>query len=230
GGMLREIRTLYTLGTMVGRTDAELLERFLARGGGDAEDAFATLVARHGPMVLGVCRRMLAASHDAEDAFQATFLVLARRAGTIVHRDRVASWLYGVAVRTAQVARRRASRSRAAERRLMDATRVESVPPEEDRQELLPILDEELNRLPRRCREALVACELEGRSRREAARQLGIPEGTLSARLARGRKMLRDRMLRRGATLGLSPIAGQLGPLAENVVPERLIRPVVRAA
>ena len=76
GSVLREIRTLYTLGTMGGRTDAELLERFLARGEGDAEDAFATLVARHGPMVLGVCRRMLPASHDAEDAFQATFLVL----------------------------------------------------------------------------------------------------------------------------------------------------------
>jgi RNA polymerase sigma factor (sigma-70 family) len=229
-GILRDIHTLYTCGTMGGWTDSELLERFLARGDSDAEDAFATLVARHGPMVLGVCRRMLRASHDAEDAFQATFLVLARRAGTIVRRDRVASWLYGVAVRTAQVARRRELRSRTAERRLTDATRVESGPPEEDREELLPILDEELNRLPQPYRAALVACELEGKSRREAARQLGIPEGTLSARLARGRKMLRDRMRRRGATLGLGPIAGQLGPLAESAVPERLIGPVVRAA
>jgi RNA polymerase sigma factor (sigma-70 family) len=229
-GILLDIHTLYTRGTMVGRTDAELLERFLARGAGDAEDAFAALVARHGPMILGVCRRMLPASHDAEDAFQATFLVLARRAGTIVRRDRVASWLYGVAVRTAQVARRRALRSRAAERRLMDASKVEPGPPEEDREELLPILDEELNRLPQRYRAALVACELEGKSRREAALQLGIPEGTLSARLARGRKMLRDRMRRRGATLGLGPIAGQLGLLAENAVPERLIDLIVRAA
>ena len=121
-GILREIRTLYTLGTMGGLTDAELLERFLARGGGDAEDAFATLVARHGPMVLGVCRRMLPASHDAEDAFQATFLVLARRAASIGRRERLASWLYGVAVRTAKEARRRAARQRAAERRLMDVT------------------------------------------------------------------------------------------------------------
>ena len=112
-GILRDIHTLYTLGTMGGRTDAELLERFLARGDSDAEDAFATLVARHGPMVLGVCRRMLPASHDAEDAFQATFLVLARRAASIVRRERVASWLYGVAVRTAQVARRRVARQRA---------------------------------------------------------------------------------------------------------------------
>ncbi len=119
-GILREIRTLYTLGTMGGRTDAELLERFLARGDSDAEDAFATLVARHGPMVLGVCRRMLPASQDAEDAFQATFLVLARRAASIVRRERLASWLYGVAVRTAKVARRRVARQRAGERRLMD--------------------------------------------------------------------------------------------------------------
>src|SRR5690242_12621439 len=94
-GILRDMHTLYTRGTMGGWTDSELLERFLARGDRDAEDAFAALVARHGPMVLGVCRRMLAASHDAEEAFQATFLVLARRAGTIVRRDRLASWLYG---------------------------------------------------------------------------------------------------------------------------------------
>src|SRR5262245_47694719 len=100
-GILRDIHTLYTRGTMGGRTDAELLERFLARGDRDAEDAFATLVARQGPMVLGICRRMLAASHDAEDAFQATFLVLARRTASIVRRDRMSSWLYGVAVRTA---------------------------------------------------------------------------------------------------------------------------------
>ena len=223
-GILREIQTLYALGTMVGRTDAELLERFLDRGESDAEDAFATLVARHGPMVLGVCRRMLPASHDAEDAFQATFLVLARRAGTIVRRERLASWLYGVAVRTAKVARRRAARERAAETRLMDASGVESEP-SGDREDLLPILDEELNRLPQRYRVALVACELEGKSRREAARQLGIPEGTLSARLARGRKMLRDRLRRRGAVLGLGPIAGSFGPLVESDGPRASHRP-----
>ena len=104
---LRQIRTLYTLGTLGGLTDAQLLELFLARDGDDAEDAFAALVHRHGPMVLGVCRRMLPGSHDAEDAFQATFLVLARRAASIGRRERLASWLYGVAVRTAKEARRR---------------------------------------------------------------------------------------------------------------------------
>src|SRR5580704_5488310 len=96
-GVLREIRTLYTCGTLSGLTDSQLLDRFLARGG-DAEDAFAALVHRHGATVLGVCRRMLPASHDAKDAFQTTFLVLARRAASIVRRERLASWLYGVAV------------------------------------------------------------------------------------------------------------------------------------
>ena len=127
--VLREIATLYTTGSFIGLSDADLLERFLARVGDDSEDAFAALVARHGPTVLGVCRRMLPGSHDAEDAFQATFVVLARRAASIGRRERLASWLYGVAVRTAKEARRRAARERAAERRLMDLSRIESEPP-----------------------------------------------------------------------------------------------------
>ena len=207
-GILRDIHTLYTFGTMGGRTDAELLERFLARHDSEAEDAFATLVARHGPMVLGVCRRMLPASHDAEDAFQATFLVLARRAASIVRRERVASWLYGVAVRTAQVARRRVVRQRAVERRLMEETTEAKPEPAEDWDDLLPILDEELNRLPHRYRVALVACEIEGNPRREAARQLGIPEGTLSTHLAADANCSANGLQRRGFNLGIGPIAG----------------------
>jgi RNA polymerase sigma-70 factor (ECF subfamily) len=228
-GVLREIRTLYTLGTLGGLTDAELLERFLARGGGDDEDAFAALVARHGPMVQGVCRRMLPASHDTEDAFQATFLVLARRAASIGRRERLANWLYGVAVRASKEARRRASRERAAERRFMDLRSVESEPPA-DGDDWLPLLDEELNRLPQRYREALLACELEGKSRREAAQQLGIPEGTLSTHLARGRKLLRERLRRRGVSLRIGLIAGPSRPAFEAAVPERLMGPTIRAA
>ena len=145
------------------------------------------LVHRHGPMVLGVCRRMLPTTQDAEDAFQATFLILARRAASIGRRERLANWLYGVAVRTAREARRRAARQHARERRLMNVSKVEvENAPDEDQSDLLSLLDEELNRLPPRYRAALVACELEGKSRREAAMQLGLPEGTLSTHLARG--------------------------------------------
>jgi RNA polymerase sigma factor (sigma-70 family) len=227
-GVLREIRTLYTLGTLGGLTDSQLLDRFLARAG-DADDAFAALVARHGATVLGVCRRMLPASHDAEDAFQATFLVLARRAASIGRREQLGSWLYGVAVRTAKEARRRAARQRAIERQMMNVSRFESEP-QGDRDDLVLLLDEELSRLPERYRSALVACELEGKSRRDAAGQLGIPEGTLSTRLARGRKLLRERLLRRGITLGVGPIAGLSPSSIEPAIPERLMEPTIRAA
>ncbi len=179
---LRQIRTLYELGTLGGLTDGQLLELFLTRSGADAEDAFAALVHRHGPMVLGVCRRMLSSSHDAEDAFQATFLILARRAAAIGRQERLANWLYGVAVRTAKEGRRRAAREQARERRAMERTHVESEPAGEW-DDLAAILDEELSRLPDRYRTALVTCELEGKSRREAAQQLGLSEGTLSTHL-----------------------------------------------
>ena len=112
-----------------GLTDAQLLELFLTRSGDDAEDAFAALVDRHGPMVLGVCRRMLRSSHDAEDAFQAAFLILARRAASIGRREKLAGWLHGVAVRTASEAKRRAARERTRERRLMAVSNVERRPP-----------------------------------------------------------------------------------------------------
>ncbi len=227
--VLREIEALYAVGTLAGLTDAQLLERFLARGGDDAGEAFAALMHRHGPTVLGVCRRMLPASHDAEDAFQATFLVLTRRAASIGRRERLASWLYGVAVRTAREARRRSARDRAIERRLMVVTQAESDPPE-DRDDLLPLLDEELSRLPERYRSALVACELEGKSRHEAALHLGVPEGTLSTHLARGRKLLRERLSRRGVTLAVGPIAGLTRPSFEAAIPDRLLGPTIRAA
>jgi RNA polymerase sigma factor (sigma-70 family) len=225
----RQIGTLYNLGTIGGLTDAQLLGMFLTRGGDDAEHAFAALVHRHGPMVLGVCRRVLRGTHDAEDSFQATFLILVRRAASIGQRQQLANWLYGVAVRTAKQARRRAGRQRARERRLMETSRVEPAPVE-DRAELLSLLDEELNRLPRHYRAALVACELEGKARREAALQLGLPEGTLSAHLARGRKLLHKRLVRRGVSLGVGPFAGLPRQIAVATVPERLAGSTVQAA
>jgi len=225
---VRQIRTLYTLGTLSGLTDAQLLELFLTRSGDDAEDAFAALVHRHGPMVLGVCRRVLPCSHDAEDSFQATFLILVHRAASIGRRRQLANWLYGVAVRTAKQARRRAARQRARDRRLMETSQIEPAPVE-DRAELLSLLDEELNRLPRHYRAALVACELEGKARRDAALQLGLPEGTLSAHLARGRKLLHKRLVRRGVSLGVGPFAVLPRHIAEVTVPERLAGSTVRA-
>ncbi len=227
---LRQIRTLYSLGTLGDLPDARLLELFLAGTGDDAEAAFEALVHRHGPMVVGVCRRMLRGSHDWEDAFQATFLVLARRAGSIGRREQLANWLYGVAVRTAKEARRRAAQHRALERRMRDVPKVESEPTVEDRDDLLAILDEELNRLPQRYRVALVACELEGKSRRDAAQHLGIPEGTLSTHLARGRKLLHERLQRRGVSLGVGPLVGLPRPIAEAAIPDRLLGATVRAA
>ncbi len=226
---LRQIRTLYTLGALGGLTDAQLLELFQSGSRDTAEDAFSALVDRHGPMVLGVCQRMLQSTHDAEDAFQAAFFILARRAASIGRREKLAGWLHGVAVRTASETRRRTARERTRERRLMEVSSIETAP-EEDRDDLLPLLDEELNRLPQRFRAALVACELEGKSRREAAVQLGLSEGTLSTHLARGRKLLRERLLRRGFSLAIGPAAG---PRQEHIlaaISERLMDSTVQAA
>ena len=144
---LRQIQTLYSLGTLGDLPDAQLVEMFHARHGDDAEAAFEALVHRHGPMVLGVCRRMLRGSHDWEDAFQATFFVLARRAGSISRREQLASWPYGVAVRTAREARRRAARQYAMERPMMDVPQAESEPAAENRDDLLAFLDEEGERV-----------------------------------------------------------------------------------
>jgi RNA polymerase sigma factor (sigma-70 family) len=229
--VLRQIRTIFTLGTFGGLTDAQLLELFLTRQGDEAEDAFAALVHRHAPMVLGVCRRMLRDPDDAEDAFQAAFFILARRAASIGRRGQLASWLHGVAVRTASEARRSTARQRARERRLMEVSRVDSAPAEEW-DDHLPLLDEELNRLPRHYRAALVACELEGKSRAQAARELGLREGTLSTHLARGRKLLRERLLRRGVCLGIGPPTGLGLPrhVVEAAITERLIDSTVRAS
>jgi RNA polymerase sigma factor (sigma-70 family) len=180
-------------------TDSQLLECFLARRD---EAAFAALVRRHGPMVLGVCRRVLRNHHDAEDAFQATFLVLARKAGALRSRELVGNWLHGVAYRTALRARAMTVRRRAHEQRVRERPR-----PDDGWQELLPLLDQELDRLPERYRVAVVLCDLEGMTRREVARQLGVPEGTLSGRLTRARRLLARRLARHG----LAVSGGALG-------------------
>jgi RNA polymerase sigma factor (sigma-70 family) len=209
-------------------TDGWLLERFLSTR---EEDAFAVLVRRHGPMVLGVCRRILGNPHDAEDAFQATFLVLVRKAASIVPRDRVGNWLYGVAYRTALEARVRINRRRAKEKQVEDLPHPQQVEKEAVWQELRLLLDRELTRLPEKFRAPVVLCDLEGRSRQEAARQLRLPEGTLSSRLATARKTLARRLSRYGPALSGGVLALVLAERASAAqVPAELLRSVIKAA
>jgi RNA polymerase sigma factor (sigma-70 family) len=194
-----------------GQTDAQLLECFISERD---ESAFEGLVRRHGPMVLGVCRRVLGNHHDAEDAFQVTFLVLARRAASLAHRELVGHWLYGTAYRSALAAR--AARRRVQEKQVRDMPDPEAAAdPADTWRQLRPVLDRELSRLPEKYLVPIVLCDLEGRTRREAARQLGIPEGTLSGRLTTARRKLARRLAGRG----LAPAAGALAALlSQNVV------------
>jgi RNA polymerase sigma factor (sigma-70 family) len=186
----------------VGSSDRHLLARFVATRD---EAAFATLVRRHGPMVLSVCRRVLRDIHDAEDSFQATFLVLARKAGSLVVGDSLGCWLYGVAYRAALETREFNARRRARERPMNDVPHPEVLPAES--QDWRPLLDRELNLLPQKYRAAIVLCDLEGRTRKEAARLLKVPEGTLSSRLAAGRQLLAKRLVRCGVALSGGALA-----------------------
>jgi len=215
--VLRHLNTLFHCGTTGQLSDAELLETFAAGRGETAEAAFAALVERHGKMVLGVCQRVLGHREAAEDAFQATFLVLARKAGSIARREQLANWLYGVALRAARDARGRAARQKAREKRY-GAMRPVEMPDPFVSSEVRVVLDEELARLPERYRAAIVLCELEGLSRRLAAAQLGISEGTLSSRLARAKIQLKDRLTRRGLALSAAALGSFLAQDALAVV------------
>jgi HlyD family secretion protein len=175
-------------------TDAELLRRFAADR---AEEAFAALVKRHGPLVLSVCRRGLGAEQDAEDAFQATFLVLARKAGSIADPGLLGNWLYGVATRIARKARV-AQRKRQQREKPVWCLPSLPAPDAPARDDLGSVLREELNRLPEKYRVPVGLCYLEGKTNAEAARLLRWPTGTVKGRLARARDLLRSRLVCRG--------------------------------
>jgi RNA polymerase sigma-70 factor (ECF subfamily) len=177
--------------------DGELLERYVTARD---EEAFAALVERYGSLVLGVCGRILQHTQDAEDAFQATFLVLARRAATLDGRGPLGNWLYGVAYRTAIKARQVAARRRARELQVLNMSTVLSNE-EEEWSDLRPILDEELNHLPEKYRAPLVLCYLEGKTQEQAAQELGWPTGSMSRRMNRARDLLHERLARRGLAL-----------------------------
>jgi RNA polymerase sigma factor (sigma-70 family) len=200
-------------------SDADLVRRYAASGD---HGAFAILVRRHGPMVFGVCRRTLGHVQDAEDAFQATFLVLARRAHA-VRSGEVSRFLYGVAVRVAAKARTRRMRHEARQHILVNEPLAPDGP---DPVDWLPLLDSALSQLPERDRWPIVLCDLQGRSRSEAAAELDIAEGTLSSRLARSRAKLRARLMRLGIAPSLAAISAAVAP---QPVPAGIIESTLKA-
>ncbi len=231
GSVLQQLRRALAHAPGAEVSDAELLECFVKTGD---QAAFELLVWRHERMVFGVCRRVLGNLHDAEDAFQATFLVLARKAASIGNRQAVAGWLHRVASRVAHHARYRASRR---ERPGSHDANFASLPcPREPGAELLVrdlrlVLDEEVARLPEKYRVPVVLCYLEGKTYEEAARQLGCPKGTLSARLTRARGMLWARLTRRGIGIGAGLLAAVLCEhTAAAAVPTTLVAATVKAA
>jgi RNA polymerase sigma factor (sigma-70 family) len=207
-------------------TDGELLEQYVRHRD---EAAFEGLLRRHGPMVLGVCRRVLGNQDDAEDAFQATFLVLVRKAGAVVPRSLVGNFLYGVAHNTARKARALRGKRRA--RELKNVGMSSKTQPSEDSSHLQQLLDEELARLPENYRTAIVLCELQGRTIREAAHHLGWPQGTVAGRLARARALLAERLKARDKSLASTALAAVLArQSASACVPRPLVVSTMKAA
>jgi RNA polymerase sigma factor (sigma-70 family) len=205
-----------------GAADSDLLERYVHSRD---EEAFAELVRRHGGMVLAVCRRILRNAADAEDAFQAVFLVLARRAAAIRRGVSVAPWLHGVAFRTSREALRRSARRLKHENRVTPREPTPDAMPNDFR----PILDAELDRLPRQYAEVLVLCDMEDRPRREVAAMLSVPEGTIASRLSRARDMLADRLNRRGVGVTAGVLVSAMTAEAKSL-PAVLVAEATRAA
>jgi RNA polymerase sigma factor (sigma-70 family) len=238
GALLHQLGRLFEQGTVVGLTEGELLERFVT---GHDESAFTTLVARHGPMVLGVCRPLLQDPNDVDDAFQATFLVLVRKAGMLRRRDLLGNWLYGVAYRVA--ARARTSAARRTARYSCDPRAVAALADDGNvtasgmsqaaawDPDPWPGLHQEVSHLPEKYRVPIVLCYFEGLTHDEAALRLGWPLGSVKGRLARARDLLRRRLSRRGVTCSAAAITSHLNaPAVRMAVPSYLELAASRAA
>ena len=219
--VLRRLDAVFEFGVVGNFSDAQLVQRFITARDGADEAAFTALMERHAPMVLDVCQQVLRDPHDAQDAFQATFLVLARRAASVRKADSVASWLHGVALRIAVRVKSDAARRRAHEQQSAALRSVtdegHAGPPES-----WAALHEEIGRLPQRYRDPVVLCYLEGLSTEEAALRIGCPKGTILSRLSRARERLRDRLIRRGLNRCLVPLAAGSRPIFQAAVPPSL--------
>jgi len=221
------LRTLMVQRDAAYLTDAQLLECFVNRQDTVALEA---LVRRHSPMVWGVCRRVLANFHDAEDAFQATFLVLVRKAASITSRELVANWIYAVAAQTALKARTTAAKRSTRERQVTEMPE-RAAADQAPWSDLQPLLDAELSRLPGKYRAVIVLCDLEGKSRKEVALQLRVPEGTVASRMATARTMLARRLARRGvAVSGAALAAGLTEHVASAGAPASVVSSAIKAA
>ena len=228
--LVSEVRALFGFGVVRDLSDRQLLERFLTADHADAEAAFTFLVDRHGPMVLHVCRQVLDGSHDAQDAFQATFLVFLRRAKSIRKHDSLASWLFGVAMRVARRAQHAAIVRRIHERNAGDLVAATS-PSTDGHIARLAALHNEIARLPDRYREPIVLCHLEGLSTAAAAQRLGCPQGTILSRLARGRERLRRRLSPRGQVESMELLVATWGrPEPTKAPPAALVTSTVQYA
>src|SRR5438034_4144474 len=222
--VVRHLRSMLAMEDAAGIPDADLLKRYVHERD---ETAFETLVRRHGPMVLGVCRRLLHNPHDAEDAFQVTFLVLVRKASALQSPSTIGNWLYGVAYRTALEVRKASAKRRAKEAMAPPRTEMH----QDHRADLQLMLDQELKRLPDKHREVVVLCDLEGKTRKEAALDLGCAEGTVASRLARARTVLAKRLARHGLSLSAGAMAILFSENAASaIVPASVISSTIKAA